>query len=306
MVLTDAALRLVGIFYAFAGYAATRAALTSLLIDRAIAAIGGKKPCRIEIAQSLWLLVAATVILIGGVALALLSKASVWLFVVSAAAQALYLYVLAPRFFDVEDPPSPAGRRQSQHAFAVYLVATASVLWAESSGRLLSSEDVAAPLLWIAAAAIAAHVAYVLWSVIGVSRLSRGRPSPPFDEPSEVDEPREHGRDPSQSRAIKLVAKPQAHPLWALDDDLYGDFPPEKLGLSPELLRDLAAWADARADPAAIDQSAAGAWTEDERRQHKRRGKALAVRLARERPDLRVYVDDEEHGVIEVTGLEGI
>lgn len=304
MDIIDGSLRLIGAFYAFAGYAATRAALTSLLVDRAIAAIGGKNLSRVEAAQSFWLLAAATLILIGGVALALLLHFSVWLFLASAAGQALYLFGLAPRIFDLEDPPPAAGRRQSQNAFAIYLIATAVVLWAASRGRLLPWHEVPAPLLAVAALGVAGHLAYVLWSVIGVSRMSRGSAAPLFAEPPDADELCEPGRDPSQSRAIKVMADYHAHPLWAMDDDLYGDFPPERLGLSAELIRDLSAWADAFTSSIDADDPARRTWSDAQRKEHIREGRALAIRLARERPDLKVYVEDGENGVVEVNGRE--
>jgi hypothetical protein len=44
--LTDVALRIIGAFYAFGAFAATRAGLMSQFIDQAIAAIALKKPTR--------------------------------------------------------------------------------------------------------------------------------------------------------------------------------------------------------------------------------------------------------------------
>ncbi|MFS6826770.1 hypothetical protein [Cyanobium sp. ATX-6F1] len=41
-----------------------------------------------------------------------------------------------PHRYDREDPVDPAGRRQSLHAFRVYGLATAFVLWAGWSGAL--------------------------------------------------------------------------------------------------------------------------------------------------------------------------
>ncbi len=66
---TDIALRLVGAFYVFAGYVATRATLMSLVLDRAIAAIGATKPKRAELARGYWLLGAAFVVMAGGATL---------------------------------------------------------------------------------------------------------------------------------------------------------------------------------------------------------------------------------------------
>ena len=138
----DLALRLMGAFYVFAGYAATRAALMSNLIDRALAAISASKPAPAETAQSLWLIGAANVILAGGVALVLLIDVAAWIFLASALGQAAYLFYVAPRFFDTDDPPDATGRRQSTKAFVVYGAATALVLWASATGRLAHWQDV--------------------------------------------------------------------------------------------------------------------------------------------------------------------
>ena len=57
--LTDIFLRVIGAFYAFGGYVATRAGLMSRLLDQAIAAISMKKPPVSERAQNAWLLATA-------------------------------------------------------------------------------------------------------------------------------------------------------------------------------------------------------------------------------------------------------
>jgi len=299
----EAALRGMGAFYTFAGYVATRASLTSLCLDHALAAIGGKKLSRIEVAQSLWLLVAATVVLAGGAALILLLHIAVWLFLVSAVGQAVYLLALAPRIFDVADAPSPSGRRQSQNAFSIYLLASAIVVWAARDQRLLDWPDVPGPLLVVAALGMTAHVAYVVWTVVGMSALSRAPIAPLLAEPPDRDEgPQEACCDPAQSRAVKVRAGYETHPLWAMDDDLYGDFPPERLGLSPDLTRSLNAWSEAFAASRCAHDPARARWSIDEARAHASAGQALAARLACERPDLRIYVEDGDNGVVEVTG----
>ena len=94
------ALGMIGAFYAFAGWIATRAGLTSLFMDQAIAAISAQKPKAAETAQSYWLIAAANLIFAGGVALIIRLNIAMWLFLVSAFGQAFYLYFLAPRLFD--------------------------------------------------------------------------------------------------------------------------------------------------------------------------------------------------------------
>jgi len=139
MTVTEFALIMIGAFYAFAGWVATRAALASLFMDRAIASISGQKPNASEMAQSYWLIAAANLILAGGVALVLRMNVALWLFLASAIGQAFYLYYLAPRIFDREDPPDAVGRAQTRNAFVLYLAATAFVVWAASRGALCCS-----------------------------------------------------------------------------------------------------------------------------------------------------------------------
>ena len=161
MDLIEVVLRLVGAFYAFAGYVATRAALTSHFFDRAIAAIAAEKPAGTETAKFIWLLAAAVIVGLSGIALMLRLDVAPWLFLASSAGQAAYIFHVAPRYFDRDDPPDPGGRRQSTNAFVVYTAATAFVLWAAYMGRLLSWRDVPWPLLVIAAAAIIAYAGRV-------------------------------------------------------------------------------------------------------------------------------------------------
>lgn len=289
----------VGAFYAFAGYVATRAGLTSHFVDRAIAAIGGKKPSAVDTAQSYWLLSAATLILAGGVALVVLLDIAVWLFLASAAGQAMYLFVVAPRYFDVADPPDPRGRRQSTNAFVIYLAATAFVVWAAATGKLVSGQQLGW-LLAVPAVAVIAHLAYVVWMLAG----ARTTKAPPLfaglsQEGNDAD-----GRDRAQCKRIKVMTDYDTHPLWALDEDLYGDFPPEQLNLSPELTRDLNAWAEAYSSSLNREDPADSLWSDQEFAAHEAMARPLAVRLARERPDLMIYVLEGEVGVVEVHGDE--
>ncbi len=68
-----------------------------------------------------------------------------WLFVISSIGQAVYLFVLAPRYFDVVDPPDEQGRRQTTNAFVIYVAATTLVVWAAVLDRLVSWRDVPWP-----------------------------------------------------------------------------------------------------------------------------------------------------------------
>ena len=292
---TEISLRVIGAFYAFAGYVATRAGLTSHFIDRAIAAIAMKKPPRVETAQTVWLLCAAMIVLAGGVALMLLLDFAPWLFLASALGQAAYIYYVAPRYFDAENPPDAAGRKGSFNAFVLYSAATAFVLWAGYMGKLQSWHELPAPVLAVAVAAVAGHAGYVVWML--------ARPMGSSSVPSFGAGPDE-GIDPeldrAQSKRIKVMADYDAHPLWALDENVYGDFPPEHLGLSPELTRDLNAWADAYQSSFNRDDPANSHWSAAQHAAHAAEARPLAVRLARERRDLQVYVLEEPVGVVEV------
>jgi multisubunit Na+/H+ antiporter MnhC subunit len=161
--LSEITLRVIGGFYAFAGYVATRAALTAHVIDQAISALAARTTSALERAQSVWLLSAAILILAGGVALMLLLDIAAWLFVLSALGQAAYLFFVAPRYFDVEDPPDAKGRQQSTNAFVLYAAATAYVLWAALTDRLVGLREIPWLLPVAAGAAVSAYALYAIW-----------------------------------------------------------------------------------------------------------------------------------------------
>lgn len=288
---------IVGAFYLFGGFVATRAALTAHFIDRAISAIGGEKPPRAEVMKSYWMIAAAVVILAGGASLLFLLDAAVWLFLASAAGQALYLLILAPRFFDAVDPPEAAGRRATINAFVIYLASTALVVWAWTAGKLVAVQDASWLALAIPAALVLAHVAYT------VRTLARAPQASPFAgfHGAGADEERP---DPAQSTRIKVMADYHCHPLWALDEEMYGDIAPEALDLSPELTRDLNAWAEAFTASLDPDDPAESRWSDEEAAAHEAMARPLAIRLARERPDRTVFVLEGEIGVVEVRADE--
>lgn len=293
MTVTEVALSLIGAFYAFAGWVATRAGLASLFMDRAIASISGQKPNASEMAQSYWLIAAANLILAGGVALVMRMNVALWLFLASAIGQAFYLYYLAPRIFDREDPPDAVGRAQTRNAFVLYLAATAFVVWAAIRGALLGWQDVPGPILAVAVAAVVARFGYVGWMAVGPGSLGTATngPSPAWLDDNES--------DPSRSRSVKVMADYHCHPLWAMDEHLYGNFLPEQLGLSPELSADLNAWADAFTSCLNEDDPSKSLWTDEQHRTHRAEGRQLALRLAEERPDLKIYAKDDDGYVVE-------
>lgn len=293
---TKLILSAIGAFYAFAGYVATRAALTSHFIDRAIAAIGGTKAGRTDMLRSYWLLASGVLVLAGGVALAFLLDVAAWLFVAASAGQALYLFYVAPRFLDAEDPPDAAGRRSSTNAFVLYLAATAFVLWALSTGKLLPWQEAGWPVLALFAAAVLVHAGYVMWTLARAPAAAAGGALGLADD----------APDPAQSARIKVMADYLTYPLWAMDEGVFGAIDPEALDLSSELVRDLNDWADAFTASIDPDDPARSLWSEAERAAHAAKARPLAVRLKREKPDRIIYVHTDEVGVVEVAADEEI
>ena len=163
---TDIGLRILGAFYAFAGVVATRAAITSNMLDRALAAISLKKTPFHETAQTAWLVLASLIVLAGGAALMLKVDIAVWLFLVSAILQALYIFVVAPRFFDKDDPPDATGRQRTTNAFVIYIAATALVVWAFTTGKLLRLEQLPPPVILGTASTLLLYTGYVLWMLV--------------------------------------------------------------------------------------------------------------------------------------------
>lgn len=210
-----------------------------------------------------------------------------------------YLFYVAPRYFDVDDPPDPRGRRQSTNAFVVYTAATAFVLWAALVDRLVPWRDVPWPLLAMAGAALAGHGAHTVWLL---AKAPASGPSPLFGSANDHGPP----PDPLLSRRVKVMADYDCHPLWRLDEGRYGDFAPETLNLSPELTRDLNTWAEAYTASLDREDPANSLWTKEQHGAHEKAGRPLAVRLARERPDLTVYVLEGSTGVVEVRADEPI
>ncbi len=174
MDLIDVLLRLLGAFYVFAGYVASRATLTGKIVDHAIAALESTRAPSGQTHRAIWLLAMALLVLAGGVALMLLLKLASWIFLACVLQQAAYFGILAPRYFDPAEAPDAQGRRQSRNAFMIYTLATALVLWAHASGRLYDGADIAAPLLAVAAGAVLAHLGYVAFNLTKVLRPPSG------------------------------------------------------------------------------------------------------------------------------------
>lgn len=169
----DFLLRVLGGFYVFAGVVASRAATMSSLLDRAISVIELKPPPLEEALRGHWLLFTSLLVFAGGLLLVLLLEAAVWVFVAGTALQALYIYVLAPSYFDIADAPDARGRQQTRNAFVIYAAATALVAWAGYAGRLQSWDALPGPLLALVSAGAAAFVGTAVWSYVRAGRAGR-------------------------------------------------------------------------------------------------------------------------------------
>jgi hypothetical protein len=280
--LTQIALFVIGAFYVAGGYLATRAALMSRLIDNAISAIAMEKPSKAATLKSAWLLTTAVLVLAGGAALLILSQLAVPLFVVSAASQAAYVYVLAPRLIDKNDPPDEAGRRRTRNALYLYLIATAFVLLSALGGSLFPPAGNSSAA-WLAFVAIVGgHLAYVarsLWFPPPTKRTSST--SAAYDD--EADGP----IDPASIKSIVVMADYQIGPLL-LDDGRKGTITTDMVQMSPELATALDTWARAYDMSFNHADYSKPLWSEEQYEAHAEAGRRLASRLARERPDLNI------------------
>jgi hypothetical protein len=275
--LAELLFRLAGAFYVFAGYIATRAALTSRLLDVALAAISGKRPSAIETAQTCWHGAAAALVLAGGAMLALMRDGAQWAFLASLGGQAVYLFIVAPLVFDRDDPPDPKGRGQTTNAAMLYGLATAAVLWAAASGMLRPWEPISAAIFGLACAT------FLGWLAMSLFASSRGA------SPSAAPQAEPHANRVPTS--IKVMASLQRHPLWSLDPLWEGTLPPWQVDISTDLSDALAEWGD-NYDAAPRDGDAdRPAWTIEQINLHDAEGRALAQRLAGERPGIEVHFE---------------
>lgn len=281
----DIALRLLGAFYMFAGVVVVRAFAMSRFLDDALDRLGGVKPGRAEAARAAWNVATALLTFAGGVSLLLLSDLAPRLFLASLAWQALYLGWIAPRVLDPSDPPDASGRQQSVNALVIYSAATGWVVWAWWQGRLIPWQELPQWALLLGLAAVAGLAAYVAWIALRPAVQGGG---------GKIEEPK---FDLARVRRIKVMAEVDSQPLWVMDDGQHFDVAPSELGLSAELSRDFAAWGEAYTACFEGDDEA----RKDEcHRRHAAAGRELALRLARERPEIEVLALDPVAGVVPV------
>jgi hypothetical protein len=304
---------LIGAFYTFAGLVGLKMAVSGRLMDVAIAAISLQPTPRAEIARGVWLLVSSILVLAGGLFLILRTEWAAWAFVASAAGQAIYLLLVAPVFLDKDDPPDATGRQQTINAFILYAAATAFVLWAYRTGRLLPAEAVGWPAIYGALAVLGAAATWGTYRFAypmaksPLSFLRRDTASPVTGEDGIVpdDEPEEETGPPlSESRRILVMSDYECDPLWTHDPGRSGTFSPRELPLSEALIADLEVWAASYDTSFNHEDYSQPHWSEAQYQAHYAEGVALARRLKQELPDRQIFVwrsADGSIGHVEIT-----
>lgn len=298
---------LIGAFYTFAGLVGIRMAVQGRVFDVAIAAISMKPVPWAEMARGLWLLVFSVPVLAGGLLLILRLEWAAWAFVISAVAQALYLLLVAPLFFDPHDPPDAQGRRQTVNAFVLYAAATAFVLWAYGTGRLMTPDRVGWPLVFGALTLSGGALLYGLWrywypfarpaEALGLgSRASGGDEIEGAEEDAAAP-----ARPPHDSRRIVVMADYGCDPLWTHESEPSGMIPPGDLPLSEALIADLVAWARSYDGSFNFEDFDKPNWSEAQYEAHRLEGIALARRLKGELPDRQIFFWHHETGHTEIT-----
>lgn len=311
--LSHSVLVVVGAFYAFAGLVGLRASLQGRLIDIAIAGISMQPPGKAETARGLWLLVSSLVVLAGGLFLVLRLDWAAAAFVVSAAGQAIYLLLIAPTYFDPEDPPDATGRQQTINAFILYSAATLFVLWAYRTGKLMPPGVVGWPLVIGFLGVLGGATAYGLFRFLyplaqgpfgssgaGDTKVDGGHSSEAFEDETD----REPGPPLADSRRILVMSEYQCDPLWTHDPGRSGTFSPRDLPLSEALIEDLEAWSRSYDTSFNLEDFNNPHWSEAQYAAHDMAGVALARRLKRELPDRQIFVwrnADGEPGHVEIT-----
>jgi hypothetical protein len=311
--LSHSVLVAVGAFYAFAGFVGMRAALQGRLIDLAIAGISMTPPAKAETARGAWLLVSSLVVLAGGLFLVLRLDWAAAAFVVSAAGQAIYLLLIAPKFFDPGDPPDEKGRQQTINAFILYSAATLFVLWAYRTGKLMPPYAVGWPIVLGFLGIVGGASAYGLFRFFyplakGPFGLASADGADAVNSdttgPLEDSDDGESGLPLSDSRRILVMSDYQCDPLWTHDPGRSGCFSPRELPLSDALIADLEAWSVDYDTSFNHEDYNNPHWSEDQYRTHDAAGVALARRLKRELPDRRIFVwrtGEGDMGHVEIT-----
>lgn len=172
----EIAARLIGAFYAFGGVMVIRALTMDNLLDRALAAIEGKRP---PVNNSLKHWVGGAVgVLTGasGAALALLHGAAVPLFVSCLALQAGW-HLAGPHLLADDDQADALGRSRTRNAMVLYALAAAFVFYLWQAGSLSAWDD---PL---GLAVLGVALALTAWLVSGLRSAGSNAPPRPSIDP---------------------------------------------------------------------------------------------------------------------------
>lgn len=265
-------LAVIGLFYIFAGLVLARQVMLDRVLTRAIEMISFEKPSRLERFETAWMTSGAILVFASGAALLVLSGIAVWLFAAALLQQVIYLTWLAPRYFDRDEEPDPAGRRQSINAAFIFGACALGVAAAGLSGKLLPLTGDGMPSLVAAGSMLAI---YVVWIAIR-SRMPAGNGG--LGAGLEPVEPDEALMDMARIRALSLSPEHWAWPVhieFFEDDAEYNS--PIRLGLSGKLADELTAWQD-EFDAAfeEVDEEPVAIWAEGQQARHVERAAELA------------------------------
>jgi hypothetical protein len=206
MDLMDLLPRFVGAFYAFGGWVALRTLITNDALDRMLGLLQAETPGRDETIRRWVLGVSSLLTALSGVALALMSRWAVPLFVANLAAQAGWL-IWARTAFPPEDAEDARGRRAVINAAVGYSAVTALTIWLDWRGRLGPFGDpIALAVLGVTAAALGAWL---------LKQLSWDPGSLPegWDTPFEIEPP-----EIRQPARLRLEPRIGDWSLWDADD----------------------------------------------------------------------------------------
>ncbi|MCE1238079.1 MAG: hypothetical protein LWW93_17150 [Hyphomicrobiales bacterium] len=159
---SEIAFRIVGLFYVASGVLVARTLAMSAVTDATWSAIVGKASHPAERAREIWLAAGSVCVAAAGLALMLMLDVAAPLFVLATLQQLVYLYVVAPRFFDPHDAPEPTGRARTRNAAFVHLAVTVVVVAAAMNGALRPWR---AEPVWLLGAAAAAVGFGALWTL---------------------------------------------------------------------------------------------------------------------------------------------
>lgn len=295
MSFTEIAIRCLGGFYVFAGFVLAHVVATGIVAEQALQALTGEKPTGAETRKTIWSVLLAFVVFMGGLSLALLYDFAVWLYLGGALLQAIYLALMASKVDETSESDDARGRRQTKNAFILYVAATTAVVWAWQKGLLVDwwdSSKLARSLLG------GGFFAFTIYFVIAVTKKPASSPS---ETTADDDGPLILGPvDPSKIRKLRIMAAHGEPPLWSMDEDNLGHVTPEAVGLSPELTRDLYDWGAAYSRLLEAESERDGQPDDDAYRRHYATGRGLAERVAQERRDLEIYVQDPATNVVRV------